>query len=384
MDKSDQPRPRNWEETKTRLHQAWRDSKNKAKTSYDEETKKFGLKDNINVEFVEKYHQRNKPGQKEAINKIEKDPFHRLFSPFLNLKGFDGAKDTPVEILHGFQLGIIRYLLRDFMSGLTDGNKRTLESHWRAFNTDSLNIPPLQALFMVNHYKSFIGKHTKKVIQAAPNMHHFQPSLNVTEVKGIQKLMGIDMSSKPIYPIVIKGEAPDQMMDKTPIPTHLKNVYPTAKWKLIRTIKTSKYDSVHQGIFVLIKRQDRSPYVAEVSKVWQANSQSSTIFLEVQEYKPVGLNGTYLMQEYVATNNLMYATAQHNCIEGLCKVITQTLKTEGKQEGTTTRKTIGHTPTNSYILNAFSLRSIQGHRNHSMLPRRPISQAMWDEAITRA
>ncbi|EHS64534.1 uncharacterized protein PGTG_22322 [Puccinia graminis f. sp. tritici CRL 75-36-700-3] len=46
-----QPRPRNWEETKTRLHQAWRDSKNKAKTSYDEETKKFGLKDNINVEY---------------------------------------------------------------------------------------------------------------------------------------------------------------------------------------------------------------------------------------------------------------------------------------------------------------------------------------------
>ncbi|EHS64535.1 uncharacterized protein PGTG_22323 [Puccinia graminis f. sp. tritici CRL 75-36-700-3] len=83
------------------------------------------------------------------------------------------------------------------------------------------------------------------------NMHHFQPSLHVTEVKGIQKLMGIDMSSKPIYPIVIKGEVPDQMMDKTPIPTHLKNVYPTAKWKLIRTIKTSKYNSVHRGIFVL-------------------------------------------------------------------------------------------------------------------------------------
>jgi hypothetical protein len=93
IDQSDQPlpsqppRPRHWEETKLRLHQAWRDSKTKAKTSYDEETKKYGLKDNINVEFVEKYHQRNKPGQKEAINKIEKDKFHRLFSPFLNLKG---------------------------------------------------------------------------------------------------------------------------------------------------------------------------------------------------------------------------------------------------------------------------------------------------------
>jgi hypothetical protein len=302
-----------------------------------------------------------------------------------------------VEILHVFQLGIIRYLLRDFMSGLNDGNKRKLEAHWRAFNTDSLNIPPIQALFMVNHYKSFIGKHMKIVIQAAPfvffpfmtqeqkelwsalgllctyvyqtkiddmeqyiadlkhhidvflyhvlrmtaqwvnkpkfhmlthlpdairrfgpaclfasekfesfngilcnasihsnrqspgrdiaitfenyqamrlilsgaylydhrNMHHFQPSLNVTEVfrtnKGIQNLMGIDMSYEPNYPIVIKGEVPDQMKDKTPIPTYLKNVYPTARWKSIRTIKTSKYDSVHRGIFVLVSNHSPNP-----------------------------------------------------------------------------------------------------------------------------
>jgi hypothetical protein len=69
------------------LHQAWRDSKTKAKSSYDEEIRKYGLKDNINVEFVEKYHQRNNSGQKEAIDKLEKESFHRLFSTFINLKG---------------------------------------------------------------------------------------------------------------------------------------------------------------------------------------------------------------------------------------------------------------------------------------------------------
>jgi hypothetical protein len=327
---------------------------------------------------------------------------------FLVTLGFDGAKDTPVEILHVFQLGIIRYLLRDFMSGLTEGNKKKLEAHWRAFNTDSLNIPPLQAFFMVNHYKSFIGKHMKIVIQAAPfvffpfmtteqrelwrslcllctyvyqtkiddmdqyildlqhhidvflyhvlrmtaqwvnkpkfhmlthlpdairrfgpaclfasekfesfngilrnasihsnrqspgrdiaitfenyqamrlilsgaflfdhrSMSHFQPSLNVTEVfrtnKGIQKLMGIDMSYEPDYPIVIKGvapekpkkgvalekpikgEEPEKTLAQATVPTYLKDTYPTTRWTLIRTIKTSKYDSVSRGIFVLV------------------------------------------------------------------------------------------------------------------------------------
>jgi preprotein translocase subunit SecA len=79
------PHPHRWDETKTRLHQAWRDSKTKAKTSYDEDIRKYGLKDKINAEFVEKCHQRNKPGQKEAFDKIEKNIFHRLSSPFLNL-----------------------------------------------------------------------------------------------------------------------------------------------------------------------------------------------------------------------------------------------------------------------------------------------------------
>ncbi|EHS63462.1 uncharacterized protein PGTG_21593 [Puccinia graminis f. sp. tritici CRL 75-36-700-3] len=371
------PPPRNWADTKSRLHSAWKDSKTNAKTSYDDKIREHGLKDNINVEFVEKYHQRNKPGQKESIDRIDKLTFDRLFSPFLNLKGFDGTKDTPVEILHVFQLGIIRYLLRDFMKGLTAGDKKLLEARWRAFNSESLNVPPIQSLFMVNHYKSFIGKHMKIVIQAAPfvffpfmttqqrelwrslcllctyvyqtkiddmdlyiadlqhhidmfmyhvlsmtaqwvnkpkfhmlthladavrrfgppclfasekfesfngilrnasihsnrqspgkdiaitfsnyqgmrlilsgaflfdhqRMYHFQPSLNVTEVfrtnKGVQNMMGIDLSYEPKYPILIKGETSQAKLDQTPTPHYLMNAYPAARWKLIRKIQTS-------------------------------------------------------------------------------------------------------------------------------------------------
>ncbi|KNZ50709.1 hypothetical protein VP01_4277g1, partial [Puccinia sorghi] len=43
-----------------------------------------------------------------------------------------------------------------------------VEARWRTFNTDTLNIPPFQPKFIVNHYKSFIGKDFQTVIQAAP------------------------------------------------------------------------------------------------------------------------------------------------------------------------------------------------------------------------
>ncbi|OAV86715.1 hypothetical protein PTTG_29760 [Puccinia triticina 1-1 BBBD Race 1] len=170
------PPPRKWEDTISNMKKFWDESKNEAKTKYDDKTKENGLKDNINVEFVEQYHQRNKPGQKESIDALENAGSEQLFNRFYTLKGFDGGKDTPVEILHVLQLGLIQYLLRDFMEGLTEGDKRTVEANWQAFNKDSLNISSLRAVFMVNHYKSFIGKHMKIVIQAAPFV--FFPLMN--------------------------------------------------------------------------------------------------------------------------------------------------------------------------------------------------------------
>ena len=62
------------------------------------------------------------------------------------------------------------------MEGLTEAETRKLEANWQSFNKDALNIPSLRAVFMVNHYKSFIGKHMKIVIQAAPFV--FFPLMN--------------------------------------------------------------------------------------------------------------------------------------------------------------------------------------------------------------
>ncbi|OAV86465.1 hypothetical protein PTTG_29892 [Puccinia triticina 1-1 BBBD Race 1] len=137
--------PRKWEETISSIKKCWKESKDEAKTAYDDKTKAKGLKDNINVKFVERYHQRHKPGQKEEIEAIEKSA---QTGSYKFGTGFDGCKDTPVEILHVLQLGIIRYLLRDFMEGLGEADRRKLEGKWESFNKGALNIPSLRGVFI--------------------------------------------------------------------------------------------------------------------------------------------------------------------------------------------------------------------------------------------
>ncbi|KNZ49289.1 hypothetical protein VP01_5107g1 [Puccinia sorghi] len=72
----------------------------------------------------------------QVTQEISKNQSSRLFNLFINLKSFDGCQDTPVEVLHVFLLGI------------------EVEARWRTFNTETLNIPPVQPKFMINEYKT--------------------------------------------------------------------------------------------------------------------------------------------------------------------------------------------------------------------------------------
>ncbi|EFP93436.2 uncharacterized protein PGTG_19239 [Puccinia graminis f. sp. tritici CRL 75-36-700-3] len=92
----------------------------------------------------------------QVLVDMEKNEYKRMFSPYLELKGFDTIKDTPVEILHVFLLGPVKYLFGDFMKGLDGDQKKELLALWNSFNTNSLNIPSIRATSMVQYSSSLI------------------------------------------------------------------------------------------------------------------------------------------------------------------------------------------------------------------------------------
>ncbi|KNZ49546.1 hypothetical protein VP01_4946g3 [Puccinia sorghi] len=132
---------------------------------------------------------------KAELYKLEADNAtkHRLFNPLLRLKGkvleisfhkkftldfdilachgsvsFDGCKDTPVEILHVFLLGVVKYMVRDFLKSLTV--RKLLELlQWReSVNINALNIPWMKPAYKIKHYKSLVGKDFNIILQVAP------------------------------------------------------------------------------------------------------------------------------------------------------------------------------------------------------------------------
>ncbi|PLW40501.1 hypothetical protein PCASD_08833 [Puccinia coronata f. sp. avenae] len=91
-----------------------------------------------------------------------------MFNPFFQLDSFDGCLDTPVEALHFFLLGIVKYLVCDFMKQLAPADIPEVVARYQLFDTGSLNIPSLQPHYLTRHYANFIGKDFKVVLQSAP------------------------------------------------------------------------------------------------------------------------------------------------------------------------------------------------------------------------
>ncbi|KAI8461757.1 hypothetical protein BY996DRAFT_6429290 [Phakopsora pachyrhizi] len=98
---------------------------------------------------------------------INEERKQQLFNPFFELKGFDGHKDTPVEVLHVVLLSILKYLYKDLIGGLSASKKEELIARLQSFDTSNLNIQPIKAKYLVQHYSSLVGKDFKVLIQAA-------------------------------------------------------------------------------------------------------------------------------------------------------------------------------------------------------------------------
>ncbi|OAV89007.1 hypothetical protein PTTG_12447 [Puccinia triticina 1-1 BBBD Race 1] len=157
-----------WETIISQTANLWELGKNGVKSHFDDQTKLVGVRDNINRRFVEIMQQKDNASQQDEIRKMEEEDLAQLFNPFLGLLGFDGCLDTPVEILHVFLLGIVKYLTRDFIKGLKVKQLARIVASWDAINVDSLNITSIQAQYLVKHVSLLVGKDFKIVLQTAP------------------------------------------------------------------------------------------------------------------------------------------------------------------------------------------------------------------------
>ncbi|KAI8456027.1 hypothetical protein BY996DRAFT_8454838 [Phakopsora pachyrhizi] len=152
----------------------------------------LGVKDILN-QAVTKVIQENQDTRLVFnINKIYEDRRQQNFNPFFELKvklctagiepatstfksdalttelSFGGHKDTPVEVLHMVLLGIIKYLYCDIIGGLSGNKKEDVIARLQSFDTGNLNIPPIKAKHLVQHYSSLVRKDFNVLIQASP------------------------------------------------------------------------------------------------------------------------------------------------------------------------------------------------------------------------
>ncbi|KAI8454552.1 hypothetical protein BY996DRAFT_8386361 [Phakopsora pachyrhizi] len=158
-----------WTATKNNAYHTWeffqqRASKKRIQWSITD----LGVKDMLNQAVMKVIEENQDSRLVYNIHKINEERKQQLFNPFFELKGFDGHKDTPVEVLHMVLLGILKYLYQDLIGGLSASKKDELIARLQSFDTSNLNIQPIKAKYLVQHYLSLVGKDFKVLIQAAP------------------------------------------------------------------------------------------------------------------------------------------------------------------------------------------------------------------------
>ncbi|KAJ7433313.1 hypothetical protein B0H11DRAFT_2165040 [Mycena galericulata] len=91
-------------------------------------------------------------------------------SPFLKMKGFDPAKDTPIELLHTILLGVIKYIWHVTHTPWAPEEKQTYAIRLQSTNTDGLSIHAIRSAYIMQYAGSLIGRQFKTITQA--NIFH--------------------------------------------------------------------------------------------------------------------------------------------------------------------------------------------------------------------
>lgn len=106
----------------------------------------------------------------------------------LTKTGLDPHKDSPVEILHTFELGDDKYIWHETNKVWEKKKDEQFAIRLQALSTDGLSLSPLRAHYMLQYKNSLVGKHFKALQQLA--VFHLHGGLCSKELFDLWKANG--------------------------------------------------------------------------------------------------------------------------------------------------------------------------------------------------
>ncbi|KAF7367987.1 hypothetical protein MSAN_00864400 [Mycena sanguinolenta] len=142
-----------------------------------------GVKDIYTQFWIDQLISRFRNARKEQPNRSKQeiqeeliqwaiDNREKIYSPFLTMKGFDPAKDTPIEILHTILLGVVKYVWHVTHTAWSPEEKKTFAIRLQATNTDGLSIHAIRSAYIMQYAGSLIGRQFKTITQT--NVFHIR------------------------------------------------------------------------------------------------------------------------------------------------------------------------------------------------------------------
>jgi hypothetical protein len=103
------------------------------------------------------------------LKELNSERSRTLINPLLLEEGLDVHKDTPVEPLHTFLLGIVKYFWNQTIEVVKEKSRlHILCSRLNSIDVSGLNTSPIQGDYLIKFSGGLIGKHFKALAQIMP------------------------------------------------------------------------------------------------------------------------------------------------------------------------------------------------------------------------